>query len=133
MYDVRVPELPEETLIKSTPEAAAKKCDELAAKDVVTRDGCSFHNDALQKIFKLGDRVMLQGLGVSKQTNGSYAPDGTVIMITANMSGDKTIHDGRSMIIFSTLPDGASILGTAFTETTYTQTALNELIGAPGR
>ncbi len=127
MYDVRKPELPAETLIQSTPEAAAKKCDELAATGIITRDGCSFHNDALKNLAKLGEHVMMQGLGVKKKDDGSYTPNGVVITITANMTGDKTSRDGRGMIHYSTLPDGASMLARVFTGSNYTQTALSEL------
>lgn len=127
MYDVRKPELPAETLIQSTPEAAAKKCDELAAKGVITRDGCSFHNDAMKNLAKVGERVMMQGLGVKKQNDGSYIPDGTLITVTANMANNKTSRDGRGMIHYSALPDGASLLARIFTGTNYTQTALSEL------
>ncbi len=87
MYDVRKPELPAEALIESTPEAAAK--------GVVTRDGCSFHNDALKNLARLGERVMLQGLGVKKKDHDAYTPNGVVVTITANMTGDKTLWDGR--------------------------------------
>ena len=87
MYDVRKPELPAEALIESTPEAAAK--------GVITRDGCSFHNDALKNLARLRERVMLQGLGVKKKDHDAYTPNGVVVTITANMTGAKTLWDGR--------------------------------------
>ncbi|QOJ33807.1 MAG: hypothetical protein HRU82_02075 [Nitrospira sp.] len=133
MYDVRKPELPDETLIQNTPEAAAKKCDELTAKGVITRDGCGFHNDILKRSEAVGERVMLQGLGVKKQNDGSFTPNGLVITITANMTGDKTFRDGRGAIQYSTLPEGASMLAGVFTGTGYTQTALGELSRTTGR
>lgn len=127
MYDVRKPELPAETLIRSTPEAAAKKCDELAAKGIVGRSSCAFHNDILRKSAAVGERVMLQGLGVKKQDDGSYKPNGVVITITANMTGNKTPQDGIGTIQYTTLPEGASLLARVFTGSNYTQTALGEL------
>ncbi|MBI4030277.1 MAG: hypothetical protein HY370_01240 [Proteobacteria bacterium] len=127
LYDAREPGLPEETLIKSTPEAAAKQCEKLAKADVISRSSCGFHNDMLKKVSALGERIMLQGLGVKKQDDGTYTPNGAVITITANMTGDKTSRDGRGGIQYSFLPGGASFLARVFTGTGYTQTALNEL------
>ena len=127
MYDVRKPELPAETLIQSTPEAAAKKCDELAAKGIVGRKECGFHNDMLKNASKFGERVMLQGLGVKKQADGSYKPNGVAITITSNMTSKDASDNGRGAIQYSTLPDGASMLATVFTGSNYTQTALSEL------
>jgi hypothetical protein len=127
LYDVRKPVLPAETMIDSTPEAAAKRCDELTAKGVIARENCGFHNDMLKKGTSHGDLVMMQGLGTEKNPDGSHGPNGNVITITAKMAGDKSSGDGVGAILISTLPSGASMLATVFTGTNYTQTALNEL------
>jgi hypothetical protein len=127
LYDARKPSLPPEVFLKSTPEAAAKKCKELSKEGIITRNECGFHNDMLNNMSKFGDRVMFQGLGVKKQPDGTYASNGILITITANMTGDKTSRDGRSLIQYSLLPEGASFLASVFTDAAYTQAALNEL------
>ena len=70
---------------------------------------------------------MLQGLGVKKQADGSYKPNGVAITITSNMTSKDASDNGRGAIQYSTLPDGASMLATVFTGSNYTQTALSEL------
>lgn len=128
LYDVRKDGPPRpETLLRSTREKAAEQCDALAAAGRISRDACGFHNDMLTNLSKAGDRVMLQGLGVDKQEDGSWKPDGSIITITANMTGDGTSRDGRGIIQYSYLPGGASRLASVFTGTSYTPTALAEL------
>lgn len=129
LFDVRRPGLPPEAMLKSTEADAARRCGQLVEKRIVAQGSCGFLNTILQRTEPLGERVMLLGLGVKKQPDGSWKPDGTLVTITANMTGDGTSRDGRGALQFTVLPEGATVVGRVFTGTRYTETALQILSG----
>jgi hypothetical protein len=129
LYDVRKPGLPREALLNSTEADAARRCDELAARMVVARGSCGFLNAILQRTEPLGERLMLMGLGVKRQADGSWQPDGTLVTVTANMTGDRTERDGRGALQYTTLPDGATIVARVFTGSSYTDAAQQMFAG----
>lgn len=130
-YDVRKPGLPPEALLKSTEADAARRCDQIAAAGTVKRGACGFHNTVMQKSEAVGERVMILGLGVRKQPDGSWTPDGNLITVTANMTGDGTSRDGRGAVQFTVLPEGAVIIASVFTGSAYAEAALQILARRP--
>lgn len=131
LYDVRKPGLAPETLLKTTAEDAARRCDQMAKQRTIARGACGFHNSVMQKSEAVGERIMMLGQGVQKQPDGSWQPDGTLITITANMTGDGTMRDGRGAIQYTMLPEGATIIASVFIGTAYTETARQILASRP--
>lgn len=131
VYDVRRPGTPPEVLGKASDAEGTRKCQELlnAGK---TKE-CRLLNTVIRKTEPLGERVMIQGDYVRKQPNGSYAPDGILVTITANVEegGDRT-RKGRGAIQYST-PEGATVIDWVFIDTKYSDVGEKRLANAMAR
>lgn len=137
LFDARRGGVPEAAKVPSTAQAAASRCDALAKRELIARGSCGFHNEALGYASLAGTRVMMQGRGVSKRADGSYQPDGTLITITLTPPGEgRDEHgnraaqkDGIGAILDTVTPEGAIMLGRAFSSGAYTQAAIELLEG----
>ncbi|HMU01469.1 MAG TPA: hypothetical protein PKA33_19210 [Amaricoccus sp.] len=135
LFDPRIPGVPQGAKIAASDEAGRQACKKLEDAGRVGRGSCGPLNPALEKRDGVGDRVLLQGSGVTKQANGTYAPDGTLITLTAIMPGNGTNpdgtrsleRDGRATITFTSLPHGASGIGMVFTDVRLTPHAIERL------
>lgn|SRR5574338_134638 len=131
VYDVRRPGTPPEVLSKASDAEGTRKCQELlnAGK---TKE-CRLLNTVIRNTEPLGERVMIQGDYMRKQPEGSYAPDGIRVTITANVDegGDRT-RKGRGAIQYST-PEGATVIDWVFIDTKYSDLGEKRLANAMAR
>lgn len=135
LFDPRRPGVPAGAKIAASDETGRNACKKLEDGGWVGRGSCGPLNPALAMRDSYGERVLLQGLGVAKQPNGSYAPDGGLITITTTMPGESRERDGTrtpqwdglSTVTFTTIRDGASTITTVFTDTKLTPHAIQLL------
>ena len=135
LFDPRRPGVPAGAKIAASDETGRKACKRLEDGGWVGRGSCVSLNAGLEAAAEGGQRVLLQGLGVAKQPNGSYAPDGGLITIATVMPGESRERDGTrtpqwdglSTVTFTSLPEGATTIGMAFTDTKLTPHAIQLL------
>lgn len=131
IYDVRRPGTPPEVLSKASDAEGTRRCQELlnAGK---TKE-CRLLNTVLALQEAVGQRVMVQGDYVRKQPDGSYAPDGIRVTVTANLgeSGGYT-RKGVGAIHYST-PEGATVIDWVFTQTKYSDVGEKRLANSGAR
>jgi hypothetical protein len=131
VYDVRRPGTPPEVLSKASDAEGTRKCQELlnAGK---TKE-CRLLNTVLALQEAVGQRVMIQGDYVRKQPDGSYAPDGIRVTVTAGL--DESVaytRKGVGAIHYST-KEGATIIDWVFTQTKYSDVGEKRLANTMGR
>lgn len=131
VYDVRRPGTPPEVLSKASDVEGTRKCQELlnAGK---TKE-CRLLNTVLALQEAVGQRVMIQGDYVRKQPDGSYAPDGIRVTVTAGL--DESVaytRKGVGAIHYST-KEGATIIDWVFTQTKYSEVGEKRLANTAGR
>lgn len=133
LYDARKPGTPMEVLLKAPESDALRRCDELAKEKKVQRNSCGSFNTMIRKVEGFGNHVMLQGFNVEKQKDGTYKPNGTLSTVSGNVNGsvnDDPDHPSRGIsgdIVFTSLPDGASIINAVLVYLTYTPYGLAAL------
>lgn len=133
IFDARKPGVPTEALLKAPESDALRRCDELAKEEKVPRESCGSLNTMNRKSEGHGDRVMIQGFVVAKQSDGSYKPNGTLATVTGRIGGninDFPDHPGWGIgggVTYSSLPDGASIITAVFVYPEYTPYGLSLL------
>lgn len=138
LFDARQPGPPPGALLKAPESEALQRCDELAGRGVFQRGACGSLNTILRKIEGSGERVVLQGFMVEKDHAGRYQPNGTLATVTGRIGGSiKDFRDNPALgilggIMFSSLPDGASVLNATLVFVDYTEYGLTLLAG-PGR
>lgn len=133
LFDARKPGLASDTLLKTPDADALKRCDELAAQGKIPRPSCGAYNVVVRKGAAAGNMIVLQALGVQKDGGGIYRPAASLITVSGNVTG--TLHDdpknpARGIIgdvMYSSLPDGATILNATLVFVTYTDYGLAAL------
>lgn len=114
LFDARRSGVPSGALLKAPESEALRHCDEMARLGEIKRESCGSLNTLLRLADTEGSRVMLQGLVVEKQPNGSFKPNGTLVTVDGRLnenpqSESKTIKN-KGVITYSSLPDGASYI-----------------------
>ena len=128
--DARNPNTPESVFLKGSDDEALKKCNDLAKDGKIVRGSCMPLNQAIKNINSLGVRVMFQAFNVKKQADGSYKPDGTLTTVMGNVTGvlgdnPKSLTGGvGGSILYSSLPDGATIANASLLYPKYTEYGL---------
>ncbi|MEW3780779.1 hypothetical protein QOZ23_04620 [Pseudomonas aeruginosa] len=133
LFDARKP-TPAAALLAAPEADAHRRCNELAAHgEVKPRGSCGALNTIIRKTERFNDRVMMQGFFVRKQPDGSYAPINGLITISGNVDGDvNKFPDNPSAgiaggILFSWLPEGATIISATLVYPRYTEYGLSLL------
>ena len=138
--DARNPNTPESVLLKASDTDAIKKCDDLIKAGKISKGSCAPLNVAIKTVGSVGIRVMFQAFNVQKQADGSYKPDGTLTTVMGNVTGSigdnaQRLTTGVSgRILFSSLPDGATIANAILAYPQYTDyglLALEQQMAAP--
>ncbi len=135
LFDPRRPGVPAGAKIAASDEAGRKNCRVLEDSYRIGRGDCGPLNILLERSEAVGNRALLQGLSVKKQSDGSYATDGGLVTITVTLPGQGTDPDGTrtpkrdgiGAVSFTALPDGASTLAMVFTDTKLTPHAIQLL------
>ncbi|MGA4472910.1 hypothetical protein ACPA2M_08040 [Ectopseudomonas chengduensis] len=115
LFDARKPGINPATLLKTDEAEAHRRCDELIKSGKVT-GVCGSLNSFIRDSEPFKERVMFQGFITEKQADGSYKKDGTLATITGNIGGsmkdypDKPLRGIVSAILFSSLPDGTTVV-----------------------
>lgn len=133
LFDARKPGVSAGALLKAPEADALRRCDELAAQGSFARSACAPLNAMLHKTESYGERVLLQGFLVKRQSDGSYRPDGTLATLSGRVGG--SINDFRDNpargilggLVYSSLPDGASVLNATLVYVDYTPYGLASL------
>ena len=119
--------------LKASDADALRRCDELARDKKVKRGNCASLNTMLKKSAAFGHNVILQGFVVEKQPDGSYHPTDTLATVAGRIDGklsDFPDQPGMSIggvLLYSSLPDGASIMNAAIIYPEYTPHGLSLL------
>ena len=135
LFDPRRPGVPAGARIAASDEAGRRDCRKREDAYQVGRGDCGPLNVLLERSEAVGNRALLQGLGVKKQSNGGYAADGGLITLTVTLPGQGTDPDGTptpkrdgiGAVSFTALPNGASTLAMVFTDTKLTPHAIQLL------
>lgn len=137
LFDARKPGPQTGALLKASNAEAERRCDELAAAGkVVPRTSCGPLNAIIERIGAVGIRVILQGFTVEKAADGSYRPNGVLTTVSGNVTGetglprDSERHDSFRMggdIVYSALPEGASVIRAVLMFPKYTPYGLSLL------
>ena len=138
--DARKPNTTESVLLKASDEDAIIKCNDLIKAGKVSKGNCAPLNVAIKKADPVGIRVMFQAFNVQKQMDGIYKPDGTLSTVMGNVMGnigDDPQHRTNGVagqVLFSSLPDGATIANAILAYPQYTDyglLALEQQMAAP--
>lgn len=133
MFDARKAGTPSEVLLKAPEADALRRCGELAQQGKVPQGSCGSLNTMIARQESSGQRAMIQGFVVARQPDGAYGRDGTLATISANVSGsvsadpDNPLSNTIGDIMFSSLPDGATILNATLIFARYTEFGLAAL------
>ncbi|BBJ23047.1 hypothetical protein [Candidatus Nitrotoga sp. AM1P] len=133
LFDARKPGTPPEVLLKAPEADAMRRCDELAREGKFARQGCGSLNTMIRKGESFRDRVMLQGFSVERQSDDSYKAVAALITISGNVNGsvndfpDNPSAGITSGILYSSLPDGATIINAVLVYARYTEYGLAAL------
>lgn len=115
LRDARRPGVPELPTVNGN---QAARCATLAKQAGVDASRCGDLKTMLTKVELLGERVMLSGT----------TRDGVLVTATANLS----TQEQRGGLLYTWLPEGATMIGRVFTGTAYTEAAL-QLLEATNR
>ncbi len=129
IFDARKPGVNPQTLLKATDADALRKCGELVRDKIVSPGSCGPLNDMIRRTEPIGDRVMLQAFNVKKQADGTYAPNGVLTTVSANLSvSSADFQDNVKKIVsgirYSSLPEGATVLDSTLVYAQYTDYGL---------
>lgn len=133
LFDARKPGLPSDALLKASDADAFKRCDELAAQGKVRGAGCSPYNPMLRAREAEGHRLVLQAFGAAKDAGGIYRPAASLMTVVGNVSGTHNDDDRNparpilGSILYSSLPDGATIYNATLVYVRYTEYGLAAL------
>lgn len=120
LYDVHKPGPPPDVFVKASREAAEKYCDSLFAGTLI---GCGLLNDILVEQENAGGRVLMQARNQQKNPDGSYASDGVLMTVVANLTADgEPTRSGMTVIDYTT-PEGATFVSRVFFETEISENA----------
>lgn len=133
LHDARKPGPPPAALLKAPETDARRRCDELAADGVVSREACFPLGVMLRAFERDGFRPILQGFIVHKGADPSQAWRGTLLTVTGNVlkkgkgqSANPLFSEG-GLFIYSALPEGASADDETIYRPQYTQHGLSLL------
>lgn len=133
LFDARKPGPPVDALLKASDADAVKRCDELAAQGKVRADSCSPYNSMLRAREAEGHRLVLQAFGAERDTSGTYRPAASLTTVVGNVSGTHNDEDRSparpilGSILYSSLPDGATIYNATLVYVRYTDYGLAAL------
>ena len=138
--DARNSNTPESVFLKGSDDDALKKCNDLIKGGKIAKGSCMPLNRAIKNVSSIGVRVMFQAFNVKKQADGSYKPDGTLTTVMGNVTGvlgdnPNSPTDGvGGSVLYSSLPDGATIENASLLYPKYTEyglLALEQQLAAP--
>ena len=133
LFDARKPGPSPDAMLKASDADALKRCDELAAQGKVRRAACSPYNAMLLAREAEGHRLVLQAFGAAKDTSGIYRAAASLTTVVGNVSGSHNDYDSNparpilGSILYSSLPDGATIYNATLVYVRYTDYGLAAL------
>lgn len=133
LFDARKSGVPPGALLKAPEAEALRRCDQLAAEDKFKRGACGSLNTMLRRIERYGERVVLTGFLTRKDARGQYVPDGTLATVTGRIGGsvndfaDAPARGILGGVMYSSLPEGASVLNAVLVYVEYTPYGLAAL------
>jgi len=133
LFDARKPGVQPATLLQAPEADALRRCDELVAAGKVWKGGCISLNTAIRRVEPKGERVVLQAFTVAKAADGTYKPDGTLTTVSGRIGGsvndfaDNPAAGIIGDIMYTSLPDGATVLNATLVYVEYTPYALELL------
>jgi len=133
LFDARASGVQTGALLKSSDEDGNKRCDALAAQGTFKRGACGPHNAFIRTAASHNEHVILQGFNVKKQKDGTYSRDGTLATVTGVIrSTDKEPKEDLFLkslggILYTSLPDGASVINATLVFAAYTTHGLDLL------
>lgn len=133
LFDARKPGVNPAVLLKAPESDALRHCAELEASRKVWKGGCTSFNGGIRRLEEKGQRVVLQGLTAAKVADGSFKSDGTLTTLTGHIGG--SVNDYRDNpaqgilgdIVYTSLPDGATVLNATLVYVEYTPYGLTLL------
>lgn len=133
LFDARKPGLKPGSLLKATDTEGARHCDELVKSGKFSVGTCIPFNKRIRKGETLGDRIVMQGFNVVNQDNGTYKKAGTLTTLTGNVTG--SLNDDNKdplkgiigSLLFTSLPDGATVVNMLMVYVDYTPYGLTLL------
>lgn len=114
LHDARKPGPPPAALLKAPEADARRRCDDLAAEGIVSREACFPLGVMLRAYERDGFRPILQGFIVHKGADPSEAWRGTLLTVTGNVikqgkdQNPNPLFSEGGLFIYSALPEGAS-------------------------
>lgn len=139
-HDARKKGIPAVAKLKSSDADAEKRCGELERNGQlgkVIKEGkktaCGPLNVLMAERDELGIRPMMQGFIVAKAPDGTYKRTATLLTALGNVTGEKVIYEGKQTsgvaggIVYTSLPDGASLIGEVLGYAKYTEHGLTLL------
>ncbi len=138
-HDARKNGIPAAAKLRSSAADAERRCAELERTGKIKvikgddKKPCAPLNVLLEERDQLGIRPMLQGFIEERGPDGSFRKTGTLATVIGNVSGLVVAHQGRETtgfaggIIYTSLPDGASLIGQTLLFPKYTEYGLNLL------
>lgn len=133
LFDARKPGPPTEALLKASDADALKRCDELAVQGQVKAAGCAPYNPMLRAREAEGHCLVLQAFGAAKDASGIYRRAPSLMTVVGNVSGTHNDDDRNparpilGSILYSSLPDGATIYNATLLYVRYTEYGLAAL------
>lgn len=134
-HDARKKGVPTAAKLRSSDADAEKRCSELRRLGkITTRNACEPLNVILDDRARVGIRPVVQGFVVEKEgPDGVFKRTGSLVTVIANVTGEVTIREGRETsgiagaMIYSSLPDGASVISEVLGFAKYTEHGLTLL------
>lgn len=113
LFDARRPELQKAVLLKATKEDALRACEEVESLRRVRKNNCFAFNEAVERDYQKGLRVMLQGFYVKRQDDGQLRHTGRIFSVLGRAGRTQEAKPPKSSaesgrIIISFIPEGAS-------------------------
>lgn len=133
LFDARKPGTPPDALLKASEAEALKRCDVLDAEGKIPRKSCGAYNVMVRKGDAVGNRIVLQGFGVEKAASGVYRPAASLTTLSGNIGGSINDHPDEPArgiigdIMYSSLPDGATVINATLVYVEYTEYGLAAL------
>ncbi|KWT91741.1 hypothetical protein APY03_3178 [Variovorax sp. WDL1] len=136
-HDARKEGIPPTAKLRSSDAEAEKRCAELEKTGKIkiikegTKKACGPLNVLLEERGKLAIRPMMQGFIVAKAPDGTYGRTGTLLTVLGDVraeitGGEKWVGTAGGMV-YSSLPDGASMIGEVLVLPRYTEYGLTLL------
>lgn len=137
LFDASKNGTPQSALLKASDEDAAQHCDALAKAGKFERKTCAAYNTIIKKREPNGERIMVQGFNVKRQSDGTYERDGTMTTVTGNVNGHLSENSKDpwqgvvSGIFYTSLPDGATIINMVLAFAKYTEYGAKAVSSSP--